>query len=58
MLQATTYVLELDEEDKKLLAGWMMVLHEQLAKKEKHYWNVNARANRLLGKIRNLKPLQ
>jgi hypothetical protein len=58
MQQPTTYVLELDEEEKRLLAGWMMVVHEQLAKKDKHYWNINARANRLLGKIRNLKPLE
>jgi hypothetical protein len=48
MQQPTTYMLELDEEEKKILAGWMMVVHEQLAKKDKHYWNINARANRLL----------
>jgi hypothetical protein len=35
MQQPTTYVLELDEEEKKLLAGWMMVVHEQLTKKDK-----------------------
>src|SRR6266849_2584986 len=54
MQQPTTYVLELDEEEKKLLVGWMMVVQEQLAKKDKHYWNINARANRLLGKILSL----
>ena len=51
-------MLELDGEEKKLLATWMMIVQEQLEKKDKHYWNINARANKLRSKIRDLKPLE
>jgi hypothetical protein len=50
-------VLELHEQQNKLLATWMMIVQEQLERKDKHYWNINARANRLRAKIRDLKPV-
>jgi hypothetical protein len=57
-MQPIAFVLELDGEEKKLLATWMMIVQEQLEKKDKHYWNIHARANRLRAKIRDLKPLE
>jgi hypothetical protein len=57
-VQPISFVLELDGEEKKLLSTWMMIVQEQLEKKDKHYWNINARANRLRAKIRDLKPLE
>ena len=56
-MQPISFVLKLDEEEKKLLATWMMIEQEQLERKDKHYWNINARANRLRAKIRDLKPV-
>jgi hypothetical protein len=58
MRRPTTYRLEIDEEEKKILAAWMMIVQEALQKRDKHYWNVNARANTLLGRIRDLKPVE
>jgi len=56
-MQPISFLLELDEEEKKLLATWMMIVQEQLERKDKHYWNINARANRLRAKIRDLRPV-
>ena len=36
-MQPISFVLELDEEEKKLLATWMMIVQEQLERKDKHY---------------------
>jgi len=47
----------LTKKKKKLLATWMMIVQEQLERKDKHYWNINARANRLRAKIRDLRPV-